>query len=107
MSEKQEWEHLLQRYSDDELTYEMDRLAALQGVAIQVASIMDGTYHFGLWTHMPELLFWMMKGPQSDAKGPDAPSWSWASRNGSKFFWKTIKQFMLGIEQENVIQNSI
>lgn len=107
MGEKQEWEHLLQRYSDDELTYETDRLAALQGAAIQAASIMDGTYHFGLWTHMPELLFWMMKGPQSDAKGPDAPSWSWASKNGSKFFWKTIVQFRFGIKQENLIQNGI
>ncbi|KAF2785830.1 HET-domain-containing protein, partial [Melanomma pulvis-pyrius CBS 109.77] len=78
MEEKREWEHLLQRYSEDDLTYETDRLVALQGVANQVSPIMDGTYHFGLWTHMPELLFWMMRGPETDVKGPDAPSWSWA-----------------------------
>jgi hypothetical protein len=53
------------------------------------------------------IAFWMMKGPQGDAKGPDAPSWSRASRNGSKFFWKTIVQFRLGIDQENLIQNGI
>jgi hypothetical protein len=48
-----------------------------------------------------------MSGPQGDANGPDAPSWSWASRNGSKFFWKTMIQFGLGINQENLIQNGI
>lgn len=56
---------------------------------------------------MPELLFWIMKGPQSNAKGPDAPSWSWASRIGSKFFWKTIPQFGLGHSQELLVQNGI
>jgi hypothetical protein len=107
MREKNEWEHLFQRYSDDEITYETDRLIALQGVVTQMSPTMEGTYHFGLWTHMPELLFWMMKVPQSNAKGPDAPSWSWASRIGSKFFWKTIPQFGLGHCQELLVQNGI
>ncbi|KAF1836909.1 hypothetical protein BDW02DRAFT_577649 [Decorospora gaudefroyi] len=92
MEEKREWADLVQRYSADELTYEKDRLVALEGVVSQIRTIMDGTYHFGLWTHMPELLLWMMRGPEYDVKGPEAPSWSFASRRGGKFYLETMIQ---------------
>lgn len=103
-----EWVHLLQRYSRDELTYETDRLVALQGVATQTAAVMQGgTYHFGLWTHKPELLFWIMKGPQQDVQGPPAPSWSWASRKGHKYFFASTPLFMLGSGTHDLTQNGI
>jgi hypothetical protein len=93
MEEKRLWPELLQRYSADELTYETDRLVALEGVASQMKTLMDGSYHFGVWTHMLELLLWVMSGREYEVKGPEAPSWSFARRSGPKFYWKTMVQF--------------
>lgn len=93
MEEKRSWPELLQRYSADELTYETDRHVALEGVARQTKATMEGSYHFGVWTHMPDLLLWVMSGPEYDVKGPDAPSWSFARRSGPKFYWQTMVQF--------------
>ncbi|XP_014553249.1 hypothetical protein COCVIDRAFT_108265 [Bipolaris victoriae FI3] len=93
MKEKRSWPELLQRYSADDLTYETDRHVALEGVVGQIKTTMEGSYHFGVWTHIPELLLWVMGGPEYDFKGPEAPSWSFAARCGSKFYWQTMVQF--------------
>ncbi|EUC27771.1 hypothetical protein COCCADRAFT_110824 [Bipolaris zeicola 26-R-13] len=93
MKEKRSWPELLQRYSADDLTYETDRHVALEGVVGQIKTTMEGSYHFGVWTHMPELLLWVMGGPEYDFKGPEAPSWSFAARCESKFYWQTMVQF--------------
>jgi hypothetical protein len=107
MNEREEWERLLQRYSESKLTYETDRLIALQGVANQMSGTRSDQYRFGVWTDdLPELLFWMIRVPEPDLKGPEmVPSWSWASRAGAKFFWKTMIQFFNG--PTNLARNGI
>ncbi|KAG4434013.1 hypothetical protein IFR05_010495 [Cadophora sp. M221] len=56
-----------------------------------------GTYTFGTWTNeLPKLLFWMRSRIFVGYEDPkDIPSWSWASRAGSMFFWTTEYQFFL------------
>ncbi|EUC40114.1 hypothetical protein COCMIDRAFT_30885 [Bipolaris oryzae ATCC 44560] len=107
MEEKRSWPELLQRYSADQLTYETDRHIALEGVARQMKTTMKGSYHFGVWTHMPELLLWMMSGPEYEVKGPDAPSWSFARRTGPKFYWKTMVQFGFNLTAVNHTKGSL
>ncbi len=98
MHQQRDWAHLLERYSEAALSDNTDRLIAVQGVANQMSTIMAGQYHFGTWTHMPELLFWTMKQPEHHVEGPLAPTWSWGSREGPKFFWNRMRQFMAGMK---------
>ncbi|EMD84676.1 hypothetical protein COCHEDRAFT_1189387 [Bipolaris maydis C5] len=107
MHEKRSWPELLQRYSADDLTYEMDRCVALEGVVSQMKTTMKGSYHFGVWTHMPELLLWVMRGSEYDIKGPEAPSWSFASRCGPKFYWQTMVQFGFSLTAVNHTEGGI
>jgi hypothetical protein len=97
MHEKRDWESLLQRYTESYLTYETDRLIALQGIANKLKKTRTGTYSFGTWTDdLPKLLFWIRRQISVKPKGPkNIPSWSWASRSGSMLFWKTEYQFFL------------
>ncbi|KAK1774799.1 heterokaryon incompatibility protein-domain-containing protein [Copromyces sp. CBS 386.78] len=88
------WRRLIQIYSKMQLTYETDRLAALQGIvrALATSYRKDQEYHFGIWLdgHGTLLyLFWEMRDLFADSPKtglPNIPSWSWASIAGAKFF---------------------
>jgi Heterokaryon incompatibility protein (HET) len=79
------WEDIVYYYSARELTYQTDRLIALQGLAneTQKARLSD-QYLFGLWTgDMPRHLLW--RGRDRLTRSPESlqiPSWSWASKIG-------------------------
>lgn len=84
-----EWDSLLQSYSTAEFTFNEDRLIALQGLAMEMQIARNDYYYFGIWTaDFPEQLLWMRRETFADGL-PDAPSWAWASKLGSKLFWST------------------
>jgi hypothetical protein len=79
----------LQSYSEAEFTFNEDCLIALQGLASEMQIARNDHYYFGIWSaNLPEQLLWMREGIFADGL-PDAPSWSWASKLGSKIFWST------------------
>ena len=89
MQEYPDWDFMIKRYSEAKFTFEADRLIALQGLATEVQKARKDRYCFGIWTaDLPNQLLWMRTEicHYSEA-GPNTPSWSWASKPGSKCFW--------------------
>ncbi|RFU35042.1 hypothetical protein B7463_g1301, partial [Scytalidium lignicola] len=77
------------------LTNDSDMLPALSGVAHRFQPLIDGMYHAGLWeTDLLRGLLWKCRNVIPNGKGiyltePSsyrAPSWSWASLNGSIYY---------------------
>ncbi|KAM7189098.1 Heterokaryon incompatibility protein (HET) domain containing protein [Naviculisporaceae sp. PSN 640] len=104
MKEQRGWEHLMERYSESNLTRETDRLIAVQGIAnelLKTENRKGQEYHYGHWTGGEDtaiMLCWMMKEWVSDldGEGPTGvPSWSWASITGARLFCRTLYQFFL------------
>jgi hypothetical protein len=93
------WMHLVQRYSERNLTFLSDKIAAVSGLAqmvqISIPATEDSTYLAGLFLcSLPRHLLWTVKGRRSSADRPvtapdaparpvppRAPTWSWASVN--------------------------
>jgi hypothetical protein len=79
------WEAIVERYSATSLTYNaLDKLTALSGIAKKVG--ITGEYLAGIWKIGLEVhLMWHRKKDAilSRPKEYQAPSWSWASVNGS------------------------
>lgn len=79
------WEAIVERYSATSLTFAaLDKLTALSGIAKKVG--MKGEYLAGIWKIGLEVhLMWHRKKNTilSRPKEYQAPSWSWASVNGS------------------------
>jgi hypothetical protein len=72
-------------YSARKLTYQTDRLIALQGLAYETQKgRLSDKYLFGLWNgDMPHHLLW--RGRNCLTRSPETlqvPSWSWASKFG-------------------------
>jgi hypothetical protein len=91
-----EWMQLLAIYSRLQLTFEMDRLPALAGIAQTAISlagdVLKGQYIAGMWrcTLVFDLLFsqgavGILEGhdPRPRGAGNQCPSWSWASIEGA------------------------
>lgn len=93
------WLRLLQTYTAANLTYGKDRLPALAGIARSIFEERGGTYLAGLWyqpdpeadwQHQYDLrmqLCWSVANPRSRPQWR-APSWSWASVDGTIGFPK-------------------
>ncbi|CAN9368819.1 unnamed protein product [Alternaria alternata] len=85
------WMNLVSQYSRCSLTYETDKLPSLSGLARTFAQRFGGSYVAGLWQgQIPCSLSWFIEfhgTPTGTYKREYcAPSWSWASINGSVIF---------------------
>ena len=82
-----QWTHLIERYSLRSTTYASDKLVALGAIAEKFGDALRTKYVAGFWEdHMLEYLMWH---PKSGATGTSlyrAPSWSWASLDGTIAF---------------------
>jgi hypothetical protein len=74
------WASIVMQYSERDLTYDRDKLVAIDGVAQQLAVMVPKEqYVAGLWRR-PNLaiyLLWIARGERT--RNRSAPSWSWAS----------------------------
>jgi hypothetical protein len=78
----EEWCNLVNHYAGLSLTYESDRLVALQGIAARTRGVFGDEYLFGLWRAKIVLgLAWQAahRWPWHADMKCRAPSWSWAS----------------------------
>jgi hypothetical protein len=76
------WYQIVERYSTRKLTFDRDRVPAIQGIAYFIAKDTKFKFTAGLWIEfLPFNLLWVLKG--SPQKRPDpprlVPTWSWAS----------------------------
>lgn len=91
---KEFWREIVEQYTQRQLTYHSDRLAALAGLAKRAHSGgPDSVYYAGLWSDaLPSTLLWVVawrfqseggSGYASHRIEPQiAPTWSWASVTG-------------------------
>ncbi|KAF2215917.1 hypothetical protein CERZMDRAFT_35063, partial [Cercospora zeae-maydis SCOH1-5] len=82
------WPSLINAYSNCQMSFSMDRLRALSGVASFCSHIIGDQYLFGLWrSTLPESLLWRVPETATETGAlPDvAPSWSWAHVTGLIF----------------------
>ena len=80
------WMNIVEEYTKRELTYALDKLPAISGVAEVWAQALDDSYLAGIWlSHLPGALLWRSaqphRQPQQHAEYL-APTWSWASLVG-------------------------
>jgi hypothetical protein len=80
-------------YTSRQLTYETDRLIALQGMAVAFGGDRKDHYYFGVWTSdLPELLLWTTQSIDlNNRRLVNIPTWSWASLSGGKTFWHSFQ----------------
>ena len=105
------WDHFVSQFTQRHLTYDKDRLPALSGIAKMIYHTGAlGKYHAGLWeARMAEGLLWFVN-PSIDGFDPlppkvglsTAPSWSWASVNGSWDYRRVSMEqiYLYGIDKE-------
>jgi hypothetical protein len=78
------WQRLVKEYTRLDLTFESDMFPALQGIATVWQRDVTGAYLAGLWdSYLFEGLLWHSHSPQSRPHTYRAPTWSWASLQGS------------------------
>ena len=84
------WQKVVKIYTEAQLTHESDKLIAIAGLARFFQDLWPDptiTYLAGLWNyHLGYCLLWSRASTTRDWKKPKtscAPSWSWASVNGS------------------------
>lgn len=74
------WRRLVNEYSKKELTFEMDVLPALSGLASLIHTATGNQYLAGIWRcDLPAALQWVPEDPDWRSKTYLAPTWSWAS----------------------------
>ncbi|KAH7230880.1 heterokaryon incompatibility protein-domain-containing protein [Fusarium tricinctum] len=80
------WMNIVKEYTKRELTYALDKLPAISGVAQVWAQALSDSYLAGLWlSHLPGALLWRSAQPHRQPQQPAeylAPTWSWASLIG-------------------------
>ncbi|KAF9456170.1 heterokaryon incompatibility protein-domain-containing protein [Collybia nuda] len=76
------WERVVSIYSPCSLTYNTDKLVAINGIVTLIESKAGLHNVAGLWKEyiLPELL-WTVQPPTQPAGTYQAPTWSWASLN--------------------------
>ncbi|RYO96347.1 hypothetical protein DL764_007483 [Monosporascus ibericus] len=79
-----DWGDIVAEYTRRKLTYQTDKLVAIQGIANAVAPIVSRTYFAGIWVDTPRAvlmgLVWSSRFRGADSRRLDVvPSWSWAS----------------------------
>lgn len=79
------WESNIEEYSSCKLTYESDRLLALEGLANEFSKRWQDAHYFGtLRDGLPRQLLWSTTRPEGMRGLPDLPSWTWAAWPGRK-----------------------
>lgn len=88
------WQDILATYLETQLTFTTDRLIALAGVAKAIEVHAGFTYIAGTWAELHPLdLLWRYKnalptdGERRVVSGTNAPSWSWAAKEGERDFF--------------------
>ncbi|KAF4981961.1 hypothetical protein FDECE_17602 [Fusarium decemcellulare] len=76
------WNRVVESYKGMSLTFETDRLVAIQGLADRLVTIHGGEYFAGVFlSHLVDGLLWKIKGACTEEEIlSHYPSWSWASR---------------------------
>ncbi|KAK7182542.1 hypothetical protein PSPO01_11332 [Paraphaeosphaeria sporulosa] len=86
------WDYLVHHYARRKITYHRDRLPGFAGIAKKISGTRAmGRYCAGLWEYrLEECMLWYILPTTEDVvplppirKSDSAPSWSWASVNGS------------------------
>lgn len=78
------WREMVIQYSHLRLTYSSDKLPALSGLAEAIRKKTRQQYLAGLWRNTLLLdMCWFSTSNEQQDKQWRAPSWSWASANGS------------------------
>jgi hypothetical protein len=82
------WVDYVEEYTAAILTYESDRLIAIQGLANEMAKSLLDTYCLGLWLgDLPKMLLWRTIDSETGMHGlPNLPSWTWVGCKGKKHF---------------------
>lgn len=88
------WLHIVEKYTQAQLTKDVDRLIALAGVALVVQETLHWKredYCAGLWKHdlAVDLLWQVNSAATRKQSAYVAPTWSWASVNGEVFFGRS------------------
>lgn len=108
----EDWRALVEEYSDRSLTQKTDKLSAVSGLAKMINNILrdaegaSDIYLAGLWKRefLSDLTWCVVSfGPESQsAQHYRAPSWSWASVDGSVRyeFWKRVSTWKYTPRQE-------
>lgn len=81
-----QWARIVNTYSDSGLTVVGDKFIAISGLAEHLRSELKLDYHAGLWSSRMEVqLAWHVtkSQPERSPRNDLAPTWSWASVNGS------------------------
>lgn len=74
------WHRVVEEYSRLALTFESDRLPALQGLAAQFQAYQSFRFLAGLWEHSLILdLLWDAESAKLRPEKRSMPTWSWAS----------------------------
>jgi hypothetical protein len=90
------WYTLVAMFSGRQITFESDKFAALSGLAMEIGTLLDDNYLFGLWHNdLIRGLMWqpniinLSQGYPRVSKGRLrlAPSWSWAAYNGGVSYY--------------------
>ncbi|KAH9208157.1 heterokaryon incompatibility protein-domain-containing protein, partial [Leptodontidium sp. 2 PMI_412] len=80
----QVWEEIVTAYTSADLTKESDKLIAIGGLASILALKSGVRYTAGLWHHdLLRQLLWRVEKPVHRPQNYRAPSWSWASADGT------------------------
>ena len=80
------WERIVTAYTACNLSFGSDKLVALSGIAASVKSVLMGgdDYLAGMWRRdIDRQLLWWVNKPVARPQDYRAPSWSWASIDGS------------------------
>lgn len=87
------WNNIVKNYTTNKLTYTSDKLVALSGIAKLIQRKLDDQYCAGLWKKnlVTQLLWHSVSDEQRLHLRPKpyrAPSWSWASLDGT--IWPSL-----------------
>ncbi|KAI1088672.1 HET-domain-containing protein [Rostrohypoxylon terebratum] len=87
------WKLFLAEYCNRALTVPTDKLPAVQSVAAEITRVTGFEYlpYAGMWLHnLRNELLWFISPVADKSRPPQwrAPSWSWASVDGSLLFWQ-------------------
>lgn len=78
------WYDLVSLYSRRSMTCPSDKLPAMSGIAKEYAKVLGSAYVAGLWREfLVDELAWLPLEPCTATSEYRAPSWSWASVDGS------------------------
>jgi hypothetical protein len=88
------WSYIITEFTARDMTYDSDRLLAIANIANQLSPALHSGYVAGQWTFSTMGLLWYPNDSTRCRRskfltGPNVPSWSWASVEGSPIFFDT------------------